>query len=96
MICMTEEEHTACASLCLHKKSVYINNHDNMTKTNLSYEERINSYKNKKTIDNFEYGNCDFILGSAPVLEHLWSIAELLLAGNRGRTLPLLMEAIFF
>ena len=62
----------------------------------MTYQERRDLHKKKRRLDNHKYGNLDFILGSAAVVERLWSIADKLIDGDRNNTSPLLMEALLF
>ena len=61
-----------------------------------SYEERQNGFKCRNKNKSHDYGNCNFILGSATVVERLWSIADRIIDGNQARTSPSLMEAMLF
>ena len=62
----------------------------------MTYQERQELHKKKRRIDNDQYGYVDFILGSAAVVERLWSIADRLVDGERNNTSPLLTEALLF
>ena len=44
----------------------------------------------------YNYGCCDFVLGSTAEIERLWSIVLMHLHGSRNRTTPLMMEAMVF
>ena len=90
---MTTEEHNACK--CLLISNTTENTEDSNVVSN-SYEERRNSFKRRKKNKSHDYGNCNFILGSAAVVERLWSIADRIIDGNRARTSPSLMEAMLF
>ena len=85
---MTVEEHTACQHLRLNNN--YGNNENENNDYDL-YEKRRILFKLIKKNVNYDYGNCNFILGSSAVFEHLWSMANKRLGGNRSRTYPLLM-----
>ena len=62
---------------------------------NLGDSDDLMSYQERREF-NHKYGNLDFILGSAAVVERLWSIADKLIDGNRNSTSPFLMEALLF
>ena len=62
----------------------------------MTYQERRELHKMKRRLNNYQYGNVDFILGSAAVVERLWSIADRLIDGERNSTSPLLMESLLF
>ena len=62
----------------------------------MTYQERRELHKKKRRLDNDQYGNVDFILGSAAVVERLWSIVDRLVDGYRNNISPLLMEALIF
>ena len=62
----------------------------------MTYQERRELHKMKRRLNNYQYGNVDFILGSAAVVERLWSIVDRLIDGERNNTSPLLMEALLF
>ena len=55
--------------------------------------ERASSAEKNKSRD---YGNCNFILGSAAVLECLWSIADGIIDGNRSSTSPFMWRQCYF
>ena len=44
----------------------------------------------------YNYGNADFILSSAAVVERLWSLADKILDGARNNTTPIVVEALLF
>ena len=90
---MTPEEHTACRSLRLDNSNEKESSNNNNAST---YEERLTSYAEANLNNNYNYGNCNFILGSAAEVERLWSVADRIIDGNRSSTSPLLMEAILF
>ena len=60
-----------------------------------SYEELLQRRKKVK-LNNIDYVNCDFILGSTACVERLWSIAKEILYGPRNRTSPIMVEALLF
>ena len=61
---------------------------------NISFEERMERFKEHKLNKTDEYGNCDFVFGSAAVVERLWSVGDNILEDKRMRTTPVLFEAI--
>ena len=91
---MSLQEKHACAALRLDNDnaSEYLEDSDNF----MTYQERRELHKKKRRLNNYQYGNVDFILGSAAVVERLWSIADRLIDGERNNTSPLLMEALLF
>ena len=91
---MSLQEKHACAALRLENNntSEYFEDSDKY----MTYQERRELHKKKRRLDNYQYGNVDFILGSAAVVERLWSIADRLIDGERNNTSPLLMEALLF
>ena len=52
------------------------------------------SLQNRSQRDEADYGDLDFILGSAAVVERLWFIVDELIDGPRNNTFPVLMEAL--
>ena len=88
---MTENEHLACSKLRLES----INNSSQDENEELSYMERIMK-RQKKSDSEYNYGNCDFILGSVAEVERLWSICDNVLNDHRNRMSPLLFECIVF
>ena len=61
---------------------------------NISFEERMERFKEHKLNNTDEYGNCDFVFRSAAVVERLWSVGNNILEDKRMRTTPVLFEAI--
>ena len=88
---MTQSEHRACTALKAKKNN---STNDSKSVPN-SYEELLNRRKKVK-LNNFDYVNCDFILGSTACVERLWSIAKEILHGPRNRTSPIIVEALLF
>ena len=64
--------------------SEYLEDSDNL----MTYQERCELHKKKRRLDNYQYGNVYFILGSAAVVEWLWSIADRLIDGECNNTSP--------
>ena len=89
---MTVFEKNACFNLKISDANVVGNVEGN--DTNITYKERRNRCKNKSHCNEVDYGELDFILGSAAVVERLWSIADGLIDGHRNNTSPVLMEAL--
>ena len=44
----------------------------------------------------YNYGNVDFVLSSAAVVERLWSLADEIVDGARNNTTPIVVEALLF
>ena len=62
----------------------------------MTYQECRELHKKKRRLDNYQYGNVDFILGFSDVVERLWYIADRLVDREHNNTSPLLMEALLF
>ena len=61
---------------------------------NISFQEIMERFKEHKLNKTGEYGNCDFVLGAAAVVERLWSVGDNILEDWTMRTTPVLFEAI--
>lgn len=48
--------------------------------------------ENEERKNDDVYGNCDFLVGSIPEVESLWSIAKLILAAHHRSNTPQLFE----
>ena len=83
---------------CLNLKVNDINVVGNIEEcdSRITYKERRNRCKNRNQHDEADYGDLNFILGSAAVVERLWSIADKLIDGTRNNTTPVLMEALLY
>ena len=84
-------EKNTCISLEVHNPNIAENIKD---ETTMTYKERREQLKIKSTNDIQDYGCLYFIVGSAAVVERLWSIADKLIDGDRNNTTPLLMEIL--
>ena len=62
----------------------------------MTYKERRSLYQNKGKYNQANYGDLAFILGSAAVVERLWSISDNLIDGERNKTSPILLEALLY
>ena len=89
---MTVFEKNACASLQLNANVVGNMENDQP----ITYKERWEKFKNKSLYDGTDYGCVDFILGSAAVVERLWSIADGLIDDVCITTSPILMETLLY
>ena len=69
---MTNAEKEACRKL-------EVNNTNNLPideskDEHINFAQRIENFKKRKLNQTNKYGNCDFIFGSAAVVERLWSV----------------------
>ena len=66
--------------------------------TSLSCFEIIQQWKEQRiaALDDAEYINVGFIVGTSNSVEHLFSAAKLILADHRKSMLPIMFEAVLF
>jgi hypothetical protein len=62
----------------------------------IAYKEQMEKKRKEQDEDKYgEYRKCDFILGSAAVIERVWSAAEKVLSPARFSTHPSLLRVYF-
>ena len=83
---MTTDEKEACDELLLHAADDAAQ--PPVNEAELSYLELYELLESKKSRQMENYGNCNFILGSAAEVERLWSIAANILSDHRKKTTP--------
>ena len=84
----------ACASLRLDIEGT--NDNADVNNKRMTYQYCCEMHKKKRRLNDVDYGNIDVILGSATVVEQLWSIADAIVDGERNKISPLLVKDLLF